>query len=468
MTELNAEELERRLYDSLVEATRLAPLARPEWSGPSGEACVGARAGSRTWRLAIVGGAVAIAAMAAALVLTRPGDGSRVTFGPPTSSSAGPAPRSAVDPAFGPPGTWAAGTGPPTPLGQVVELRADPVARASLAVQVGAGSRWVWAVAGAADRRLRSALDSSVPAPATLSADGGRLAVAFPGLVKVVDLSSGEVRDLPSYLVGGPARYIAWSPNGRAVGVLRGGGDPQQGSAGPSIIEVLGVDGSVRRFTTAAAAAIDWSPDGSRLLTTGAGLGLVTGSFDVVDVSAGTAVSIPPGRGALVGWYDDRTLLRSQVGLPRQEGTPAPSGTTTTLAPRPGSPQGAIEFLDLDGNVMRRLETADGSLDQLGPPLDPTRRYGLLQVTQGGGDLPYAAVVDLETGVTVGRPTDRRAVPIVIGLGAGTVVVADELTGRFEVKAVDWVTGRATPLATLPYQDEGSRFAPSLGVALPR
>jgi len=466
VTPRTEDQLDRRLRASLDEATRLAPLANPEWPGLplAHQPAIRPRP---LWRLAAAG--AALVAATATVVVVNADDGRRVTAGPPPATVGNPASyRSAVDLPAGPQGSWAPGGGPRTPLGALPEVRADPTARASLAVQVGRGTRWVWAVAGADDRRVRSALDSSVAAPAALSADGRSLAVAFPGLVKVVDLTSGEVRDLAGPLVGGPARSITWASDRAAVAVVRGADELEPGGAIPSTIEVVGLDGTVRRFTTRTRPErVEWSPDGGRLLTIGPGL---DGSGEVIDLATGTTTAIPAGPGALVGWYDDRTLLRSQAGRPDEEKGPgAPDGSTTTSRPEPpGFRQGAILFLDLKGDVVRRLDTYGGSLAQLLPPLDPTRRYGLLGPSQGGGPLPYATVVDLQTGVAVGSLTDPRAVPYVIGLGAGTVIVADELPGRFEAKAVDWSTGRATPLAVLAFRDEGFSFAPGSQAAVPR
>lgn len=65
-------------------------------------------------------------------------------------------------------------------------------------------------------------------------------------------------------------------------------------------------------------------------------------------------------------------------------------------------------------------------------------------------------------------PAFEEAVPQVIGLGAGTVIVADELNGRLKVKAVDWSNGRVTPLAIMPFLDESFSFAPGTQAVLPR
>ncbi|MEO5679701.1 MAG: hypothetical protein ABIS47_08530 [Acidimicrobiales bacterium] len=466
MTELTDDDLERRLRAGLAEAARLAPLSTPVWPGPSS---VRPQAGPpHRARLLALAGAVLVMAVTTGVIVADRGRERIVHLGPGPSLPATPPTASLVDPGPGPVGSWAPGSGPSSALGQLADVRADPVARASLAVQVGDGDRWVWAVAGAPDRRLRAALDSSMSAPAALSSDGRRLAVAFPGLVKVIDLTTGQVRDLPSALAGGPALSVVWSPDGAALAVLRGETSPDVALAG-DVVEVVGVDAGVRRFATATRPrGLDWSPDGTRVLTTGTGLTGPDGRGEVFDPSAGAVTTIPAGPGVLVGWYDDRTVLRSLAGGPTNEGGPVSAGTTTTLAPLAGSQPGTIQLLDLQGRVVRQLATVDGFLGQLGPPLDPTRRYGLLQPAQGGGSLPYAAVVDLQTGATVGRVTDRRSVPVVFGLGPGTIIVADELPGRTEVKAVSWSTGRATPLATLPASGEGSRFNPSLAVALPR
>ncbi len=467
MSTRSEEELDRSLRATLDEAARLAPLANPEWPGPAA-----ARAASpparRRWGLALA--ATTVLAIAATFVVVNTRNDQRVTAGPPASTGSATPERVVVEQPGGPRGSWAPGSGPRTPLGQLTDVKADPVALATLAVQVGSGSRWVWAVAGAEDRRLRSALDSSVAAPAALSADGGSLAVAFPGLVKVIDLSSGQVRELTSALAGGAAREIVWSPDRAAVAVLRTEGDSRQVPPGASNVEVVSLDGTVRRFAiTVTPQGLDWSPDGTRLLTTRETSDRPDGRGQIIDVGAGTATAVPPGRGALVGWYDDRTLLRSAAGPPDEKSIPSPpGGGTTTSIERPGTPQGTVQFLDLDGTSNRQLETNDGTLTQRLHPLDPARRYGLLSPGQGGGRLPYALVVDLQDGTTVGRLIDRRAVPQVIGLGVGTVIVADELNGRFEVKAVDWSNGSATPLAVLPFRDESFSFAPGTQAVLPR
>ena len=54
-----------------------------------------------------------------------------------------------------------------------------------------------------------------------------------------------------------------------------------------------------------------------------------------------------------------------------------------------------------------------------------------------------------------------------LGLGDGSVIIADELAGRFEVRAVDWRTARTTPLGILPFRDEGFVFAPGSQAVLP-
>lgn len=54
-----------------------------------------------------------------------------------------------------------------------------------------------------------------------------------------------------------------------------------------------------------------------------------------------------------------------------------------------------------------------------------------------------------------------------LGLGDGSVIIAEELVGRFEVKAVDWCTARTTPLGILPFRDEGFVFAPGSQAVLP-
>lgn len=474
MNEPTDDDLTGRLRSGMDEATRRAPLVNPAWPGPS-ELPPAVRS-TLPWGRPLAGVVLVMAvAIAATVALEASEGGSRVSVGPPTSG-AGSSRHVAVDAPPGPVGSWSPGTGPKTSLGQLPAVRDDPVDRASLAVQVGRASRWVWAVAGARDRRLRSALDSSVVAPAALTADGGRLAVAFPGLVKVVDVRSGDVRDLPSPLAGGVARAVVWSPDGSTIGVLRSEGDPQQGQIGPAVVEVLGANGSVRRFTAAAVpSGIEWSPDGRRLLTTGTQFdgpafgGASDGRAQIIDIGAGTATSLPAAPGALVGWYDDRTLLRSLAGQPGEGRPPSPPGVTTTSLPQPpGSPQGVILFLDLSGNVVRRLEITEGVLGQRGPTLDPTGRFGFLSPDSSGGNRPYAAIVDLGSGATVGTLTDPRAVPNVIGLGPGTVIVADELAGRFEVKAVDWLTGRSTPIAVLAFSDEGFIFVPGFQAAVPR
>ncbi len=475
MNELTDDELTSRLAASLDEAAGRAALANPVWPGPS--MATPAAGPPLPWPRVLAGAmlTVALAAAATVAVISRE-DRSRVSVGPPTPTTAGLSSTVAVDALPGPVGSWSPGTGPRTRLGQLPALGDDPTERATLAIQVGVGTRWVWAVAGVGDRRLRSALDSSEAAPAALTGDGGRLAVAFPGLVKVVDVRSGRVSDRPSALAGGPARAVAWSPDGGSIAVLRDVGDPLQGTSGPAVIEVLAADDAVGRFApTAVPMGIDWSPDGRRLLTTGthndgpALGGASDGRAQVIDVAAGTATSLPAGRGAIVGWYDDRTLLRSAAGPPVDSRPPSPPGVTTTSLPAaPGSVQGVVDFLDLDGNVVRRLDTVEGSLSQRIPPLDPSRRFGLLSPDSSGGDRPYAAVVDLQSGVTVGSLIDPRALPYVIGLGPGTVIVAGEMNGGFEVKAVDWLTGRSTPLATLPFRYERFGFSPGAQAVLPR
>ena len=81
---------------------------------------------------------------------------------------------------------------------------------------------------------------------------------------------------------------------------------------------------------------------------------------------------------------------------------------------------------------------------------------------------PYAVVIDLATGEEVARPVQSSlGVPYVLGLGDGSMIIAEELAGRFEVKAVDWRTSRTTPLGTLPFRDEGFVFAPGSQAVLP-
>ena len=77
-------------------------------------------------------------------------------------------------------------------------------------------------------------------------------------------------------------------------------------------------------------------------------------------------------------------------------------------------------------------------------------------------------MIDLATGEEVARPVQSSpGVPYVLGLGDGSVIIAEELAGRFEVKAVDWRTSRMTPLGSLPFRDESFVFAPGSQAVLP-
>ncbi len=395
---------------------------------------------------------LAILAGAAAVVAQRQGRADEVVVGP---SSVEPAAITVELPADKrPKGAWQPGTGPAPGLDGVRPIAQDPVTSATFAVQRGAGQRWWWLVAGAGDRRLRVALDSSRQAPAALSRDGRRLAVGFPGVSQIVDLTTGATTSIET----GPAddpdpRVVSWSPDGRMVAVLRSQLDQEAGTAGPSTLEVAGSDAPARRFTTVDRPnGLAWSPDGAKLATTrvyGAGRA-VSGRSQILDLARGVATFIPPQEGLIVGWPSSGLALSAALS---GAGADNPPGGPTTTANGPG-PGGVVTFLDPDdGREVRRLPTPDGVLNQLRPPFDPDGRHGLLMPARSGGEDPYAVVIDLADGRVAGTLRDRRAIPEVLGLGRGTVIVIDELPGRLEVKAVDWSTGRSSPLCTLPFRD---------------
>lgn len=460
---LSDEQVLDRLQEGFAAAARAVPLPTPRWSGPP-ERRQPERSPRRVRFTAVAASLLLLAGTA--VVVTQQQRGADVV-------ARGPAPPQGVgrvqlpaDP--GPRGTWEPGTGPGPGLGEVVSIASDPVTSATVAVQKGSGSRWWWVVAGAGDRRLRVALDSSRQAPAALTRDGRRLAVAFPGIVRVVDLVTGVATSVETGpAAGGEPRTVSWSPDGTAVAVLRHLGDPQAIPRGPSTIEVAGPGRAARRFSALdVPGGVAWSPDGARLATTHVFpidvRGELSGRTQVVDLATGTATFVPPAPGLVVGWQGS-TLVRSAAGS-RSDTGPRGGPTTTVTGP---DPEGTVVFLDVDGRELRRIATPQGFLAQLGPPFDPAGRFGLVTPRRSGGEDPYAVVVDLADGTVVGELRDRRSVPYVLGLGTGTVTIAEELAGRFEVKAVDWTTGRAAPLCTLPFRDEGFTFAAGLQAVVP-
>ena len=217
-----------------------------------------------------------------------------------------------------------------------------------------------------------------------------------------------------------------------------------------------------RRFSAVdAPRGIAWSSDGLRVATTRARPSTtLLGRATVIEVASGRGVIVPPGPGVIVGW-SGRALLRSVEGdLPPSYSPEAPGG--------PPVRNGTVIFQDLNGKELHRYPVANGILRQLGPATDRTPAFGLVTPNSRGAGQSYAVVIDLATGEEVARPVQSSpGVPYVLGLGDGSVIIAEELAGRFEVKAVDWRTMRTTLLGTLPFRDERFVFASGSQAVLP-
>lgn len=467
---LSDREVDDRVRSALDAAAQAVLLPTPEWPGSSEHRV--RRPLRRSLLVAIAASLMVLGGSAIFVVQRQGATGNDLVVGPSVEGSAATSVELPVD--TRPTGTWEPGTGQSPGISGVPKIARDPVSAATFAVQRGEGERWWWMVAGADDRRLRVALDSSRRAPAALSRDGRRLAVAFPGIVQIVDLTNGTETSVAT----GPAddpdpRVVSWSPDGKSLAVLRSPIDQETGTNGESTLEVAGPGRSARRFSTVdRPRGLAWSPDGTKLATVlvyavgGAREDrvFVSGRTQILDVARGTATVIPPQAGLIVGWQSDGLVL--SAALPRAGADTPPGGPTTTSD---GSePGGLIRFLTPDGKEVRRLSTPAGFLNQTRRPFDPDGRYGLLTPSQSGGEDPYAVVIDLADGRVAGTLRDRRSVPQVLGLGPGTVIVIDEFPPRMEVKAVDWSTGGSTLLCTLPFRfPESIVVGVSSDVAIP-
>ena len=362
----------------------------------------------------------------------------------------------------GSPPAWEPARGRRPVLAELADVRGEPVTSATFAVQVGAGTHWTWVVAGAGDGRLRAALDSVAKGPGALSPDGRVLAVAFPGLLQLVDLTRGEPpRSVLTGPIEGPSPVaVAWSPDGRSVAVLRS--STSDGDSIAASVEIAPASGAVgRRFSAVdAPLGIAWSSDGLRVATTRARPSATSlGRTTVIEVASGRGVIVPPGAGSIVGW-SGKALLRSV-----EDDTPqsSPEGPNPPVARN-----GTVILQDDNGKELHRYPVANGMLRGNGPATDRTQAFGLVTPNSRSAGTPYAVVIDLTTGEEVARPvTSSLGLPYVLGLGDGSLIIAQELPGRFEVKAVDWRTSGTTPLATLPFRSESFVFAPGSQAVLP-
>ena len=457
--------LETAVRQALDAAGHVVPLSRPEWRAAA-TTSPQRRGSPRTpWRIAAaVAIVLAVGAVGIGVLGPEPTGPVRVdTAGPDPTDTAVDTVGLELPAAAGSPPVWEPAQGRRLVLAELADVRSQPVTSATFAVQVGGGIHWTWVVADAGDGRLRAALDSAATGPGALSPDGRVLAVAFPGLLQLVDLAG---REAPRSVVTGPMEgpspvAVAWSPDGRSVAVLRSPAREDDSTA--ASVEIVPENGAVaRRFSAAdAPRGIAWSSDGLRVATTRARPSTTSlGRATVIELSSGRGVIVPPGPGLIVGW-SGRALLRSVEGdLPPGYSPEAPGG--------PPVRNGTVIFQDLNGKELHRYPVANGTLRQLGPATDRTQAFGLVTPNGRSAGQPYAVVIDLATGEEVARPVQSSpGVPKVLGLGDGSVIIAEELAGRFEVKAVDWRTGRTTPLGTLPFRDERFVFASGSQAVLP-
>jgi len=216
-----------------------------------------------------------------------------------------------------------------------------------------------------------------------------------------------------------------------------------------------------RRFSAVdAPLGIAWSSDGLRVATTRARPSATSlARTTVIEVSSGRGVIVPPGPGLIVGW-SGKALLRSVSDDTPQSSPEGPNPTAVR--------NGTVILQDDNGKELHRYPVANGILGGRGPATDRTQEFGLVTPSSRSAGTPYAVVIDLTTGEEVARPvTSSFGLPYVLGLGDGSLIIAEELAGRFEVKAVDWRTNRTTPLATLPFRDESFVFAPGSQAVLP-
>jgi eukaryotic-like serine/threonine-protein kinase len=147
-----------------------------------------------------------------------------------------------------------------------------------------------------------------VPFVARFSPDGKRLALAGAGVTGVWDLSGRRELELPAF-----TRALDWSPDGRRLLVLKH--TPES-----STVEVFdAVTGEVRRPDRPSHGRIQaavWTPDGRRVVTAS-----TEKRIAVWDPESGTELLAMPGEATSLAWTrDGRTLLGSGAAPKRWEG----------------------------------------------------------------------------------------------------------------------------------------------------
>jgi len=485
--ELTDAQLEARIHAALEAGASVVALDKPEWRsgsypvlsthGSSQATRRRARRPARTAALATV--TVLVAVVAGLSVVPRSPHGRHVAVVPPAPDTASAPNDFAVLPSgSGPPQVpWRPGSGAPTVLGNLPDVASHPVSSATFAVQVGLGSRWSWVVAGVGSTALKVALDSSMQGPGALSPDGKQLAVAFPGLVELVDLTGRQpIRSITT----GPAAsgspiWVSWSPDSQSVAILRRGPQSTANNTAASVVEVASLSGTkVQRFSVGGGPrGLAWSPDATQLVTTGSSQAVV-GPTGATRFGLAVTINLVTGQGRMlptqalgdiVGWFGPQ-LVRSFAGG-QAIGPPTTGPVATTTAPAT-NPSGAVAFEDLNGRDIRSFPTVGGFLDQFGYPFDPSGNYGLIRAARSGGTDPYAWVADLRTGAAVSRLVDQTQVPYVLGLGNGTIIVADTVGGTFEVSAINWSTKVRTLLGALRFTDEGFTFLTGIQAVVPQ
>ena len=339
-------------------------------------------------------------------------------------------------------------TGPRTELADAPELAAEPSA-ASAALRLGREGHWTWFVAGTADGRWRAAVDTIDPVPAALSADGRQLAVAYPGVLRIVDLTTGVARDLDFSIIEradrlpfGRPEKVSWRPGGEYVAM--------GGSEAVRVIIVGTREGPGPSLAGSGAGAapnrvrrLSWTPDGAKYVASGDRGDLVVSSVRPPD----PPTPRPGGTLRYLGSASSATLTSDGPVVGLWGGAVVVSG------------DGSVRVDDRFGRAVQTFATPGSVVPADVPPLTAAGDVLLVPDVASAAGAPepvtYASVLSLSTGGIVGTLRTRVPVPLVLGMSAekrlaGAIVVLAPTPEGSVIEARSWTSDAVTRLASLP------------------